>query len=338
MQSSQVESVELAPLRDNDRDYELVENKIRALLKREIYAPIMRMLGYTSRSLKNSRDELLTAIKSGRIQFYRGAFSGRFSAAISKELAELGARWDRRSGTYRLSSSSLPMEVKNAISGSLEGFRAKIAGIDRKLSRILPVEMAEQLQFSDIFDDTLYKTDKDLRGTLRNITVSPELSDDARERISKEWGQNMRLWIADWTEKEIVNLRKDMRASVFAGNRNEVATKMIQKSYGSSVKKAKFLARQETRLLLTKFKQTRYEDAGVNEYRWGIANRAIQAKGAPYVKGQVRHDHGMLAGKIFKWQNPPITDSKTGARNNPGQDYNCRCYAIPIVKFKGGSK
>jgi SPP1 gp7 family putative phage head morphogenesis protein len=337
MQSQQVKTEELRPLRDNDKDYEAIEKVIRALFKREIYLPLIREFGGNGKVFHNAMTGLLEAIRTGRIQFYRGAFSGKLNAQITKDLRDIGAKWDRKTATYKLPFVSLPVDVRNAISASAVNFNAKIAGIDRKLSQILPEEIAAKLNLANHFDATLWKTEKDFNGSLRNITVAPQLSPEARKRIADEWQNNLRLHVADWTQKEVVKLRKGMQQSVFAGNRREAAIKQITESYGVSANKAKFLARQETRLLLTKYKQVRYEEAGVHWYRWGIVNQPIQAKGAPYVKGQVRHDHGVLAGKVFRWDDPPITDTQTGARNNPGQDYNCRCYARPIVKVKTGS-
>lgn len=333
MQSNEI-AIELRALKDSDKDYEKIEKVLRDLFKTEIYLPLVRIIGAPARVLKNEADSLLKAIKDGRIEFYRGKFKGRFNASISKELRAIGAQWNRTTGTFKLPQSSLPIEVLNAISASHTNFQAKIAGIDRTLSQILPEEVADKLQISKIFDQTLWKTEKDFRGSLRNITVSPTLSEQSRAVISDEWQNNMKLFIKDWTKKEIANLRKGVQASIFAGNRNEAIEKLILDSHDVSINKAKFLARQETRLLLTKFKQTRYQEAGVNEYKWGISNNPIQSKNGPPHPGFVRHDHGVLEGKIFKWDNPPVTNTLTGARNNPGQDYNCRCFAIPIVKFK----
>ena len=330
--------IELPALKDNDKDYEAIEKRIHDLWKTELYIPLMKALGKTSATLQNSKPGLLDAIKDGHIQYYRGRFSGRFNAAISKDLKALGAQWERKTGTWKLPQSSLSIEVRNAISNSISGFQSRIAKADDLLAKILPEELAGKLKISQLFDQTLYKINKDFKQSVRRITVSADLSDEQRERIASEWQDNMRLWIEDWTEKEIVNLRKDVQASVFSGNRNDAVVRIIQKSHDVSINKAKFLARQETRLLLAKFKQTRYEDAGVNDYKWGISARPVQAQGAPYMKGQVRHDHAVLANKIFKWQTPPITNHETGARNNPGQDYNCRCFAIPIVNFKGAVK
>lgn len=340
MQATQVKEVELRPLRDNDKDYEAIEKKIRALWRSKIYLPLIRAIGEKSTVIKNTAPQgLLDAIKSGRIQFFRGEFKGRFSAAISKDLRALGAQWDRSTRTYKLPQSALSIEVRNAISASESRFQQKVDDIDHKLAQILPEEIAGQLNISKNFDATLWKVDRDFRGSLRNITIPPGLSREERKKIADEWERNLELPIKDWTQKEVVKLRKDIRESVYAGNRNESLVKIIQKSHQSSIKKAQFLARQETRLLLTKYKQTRYESAGVNEYRWGISNNPIAPSAtSPWIKGQVRHDHGMLAGKKFRWDTPPITNTLTGARNNPGQDFNCRCYAIPIVKFKESNK
>ena len=88
---------------------------------------------------------------------------------------------------------------------------------------------------------------------------------------------------------------------------------------------------------MAKYKETKYVAAGVPEYRWGCVKMPHQSSPqAIYKPGDVRYSHGILEGKIFSWNNPPITTppGEPERRNNPGQDYNCRCFAIPIVRFK----
>lgn len=335
MQSTQIIQKELRPLRDNDKDYEAVEKQIRAILKEQIYLPLIRSAGGTSRTLQNASDDLLNALITGRVEFYRGTFKGRFGARVSKDLRALGATWDRTTRTFKIPQSSLPIDVRNAISASSSRFEQKLESIDRKLSQILPEEIADHVKISDHFDATLWKVEKEFNSTLKNISVPPQLSKTQISRISSEWQTNTKLSIKDWTQKEIVKLRKDIRESVYAGNRNDSLIEIINKSHDRGINKAKFIARQETRLLLTKFKQTRYEEAGVDWYKWMISNHPIQPAGGKYRKGMVRHDHGRLANRKFRWDDPPITNSETGARNNPGQDFNCRCTATPIVTFKG---
>jgi uncharacterized protein with gpF-like domain len=341
MQSTQVTTIEFTPIKENDEDYEKIEAAIRDLLRREIYFPIIKELGVDKSAIINSKDGLLEAIRTGRIQFYRGSFSGRFNASISKDLKAMGSQWERKTGTFKLPQSSLPLEVRNAISASLTNFQRKLDALDKKLSQILPEEIADKLKVSDLFDKTIWKVDKELNGSLSKkasaLSIPPQLTDESREKIAEEWQNNLKLEIKDWTQKEIAKLRKDVQASVFAGNRRDAAVKIVKDSHDTSINKAKFLARQETRLLLSKFKQVRYEESGVRSYIWKTVNRPVQAKGGVYVKGMVRHDHAVLDGTTQRWNNPPITNRDTGARNNPGEDYNCRCYAIPVVSFKKGT-
>lgn len=322
--------IELPPIKEASDEWDKLEKELRELWRRTLYVPLMKELGYSQKMLNSKRDEnaLADALRYGRITYYRGQFSGRFNAATSKELKRFGAKWDKRTGTFRLPQSSLPSELRALIAASDRQFRAKIADIDKKLAQILPDEIAEQLQSAKLFDTSLWKVDREFRKNVDKITVMPQLTKEQRQKIADEWGENMKLWVKDWTAEEIVKLRKQMQSTVFTGNRYESAVKTIQKSYGVSQNKAKFLARQETNLLMAKFKETRYIDAGIVEYKWGCV---AGSKNHP-----VRPWHKALEGKVFRFDNPPIT-TKPGTpirRNNPGEDYNCRCFARPIVRVK----
>lgn len=318
----------LRPIREATGDYEEAEKRMRDVFKREIYYPLLALLHLPKAILQNAAQPLVDALRSGRVTFNRGEFSGRFTAAISKELKELGARFDRKSSTWKIAKTDLPREIQHAISASSFQFEKKLEQIDEKLVKILPEKISECVKLSDSFDRALWKTDKDFRSSLQGITVTPKLSDSQRKKIADEWENNMRLFIKDFTAEEIQKLRGEIKKAIFAGNRYESLIGMIQKSYSVSANKAKFLARQETSLLMTKFKETRYADAGVKEYKWGcVAGSKLHP---------VRPAHKRLEGKIFRWDDPPITTEPGEAmrRNNPGQDYNCRCFALPIVRFK----
>ncbi len=315
---------QLRPIKETPSDYDAIEAAIREVFKKYIYLPLMAELGRESITIKNSTDDLIDAIRTGRIRFYRGRFEGKFNSSISKELRKIGAEWDRKQGSFAIPRSKLSIEVASAIDLSEARFEQTIKKIAKRLDEISPVEIAEKVKLEHLFDATLYKVNDDFEETVKGITVAPELTPHTRKRISEEYTKNLQLYIQDWTQKEIIELRKDIQKRSLAGLRYESMVKVIEKSYGVSQRKAKFLARQETSLMMTKFKQTRYEDAGVNEYKWGCV------VGSP--NHPVRPMHKALEGKIYRWDNPPIVDEQ-GNRKNPGQDYNCRCFAIPLVKF-----
>jgi len=310
-------------------EIDAIEARLREYFKKLIYQPLIEMLGVEGSALKNSVDPktkaLTDALFKGTVTFNRGTFSGKFSARVSAGLKAIGATFDRKSGTFKLPTAKLPQEVQNVVHASDDRFAKVIAKIDKRLAQILPDEIADAFKCEDLFDRAIFKTDKAFRESIGRYTLAPELTKDDRARIADEWQNNLELYIKDFTKKETKALRAKMEKSVFAGNRYGSAVDSIAKSYGVSVNKAKFLARQETSLLTAKLTEIRYQDAGIDDYIWECVTGT---KDHP-----VRPEHLALKGTRQKFSQPPIS-SKDGRRNNPKQDYNCRCRARPIIKFR----
>ena len=136
--------------------------------------------------------------------------------------------------------------------------------------------------------------------------------------------------LKEWTETN-VNLIKsiphnslgDMEDIVLNGFKGGKTVKSImqdiQHTYGVGRSKARFLARDQMAKLNADISQMQQMDAGVEEYIWSSSG-----------DGRVRDRHKELDGKKFKWSEPPIVDKKTGRRAHPGQDYQCRCVALPV--------
>ena len=59
--------------------------------------------------------------------------------------------------------------------------------------------------------------------------------------------------------------------------------------------------------------------AGIKEYTWRTRR-----------DGRVRPTHARLDGTRQRWDRPPII-SADGRRGHPGDDYNCRCIALPVL-------
>jgi hypothetical protein len=62
----------------------------------------------------------------GRLTWNRGVFSGRLSAAVTRSLKELGAKWDKRLGAFRLAMTGMPIEMRGKIAASEAKFQEKI--------------------------------------------------------------------------------------------------------------------------------------------------------------------------------------------------------------------
>lgn len=328
--------IELVPPTDLPREWEAIETLLREYFKEEIYRPLLKLLREPERTLKNAKpNPLYEALRSGRVTYSRGVFSGRLNADISKALKSLGAKFDRSKGTFRLPLKELPREARETISATETRFQEKLSSLDKKLSEISPGTIASGLRLTGKFDTVLWKADKDFRKRVEGIMIPPTLTPHARKRIAEDWQNNMELYIKDFTQEQIKSLRREVKQTVFAGDRFGSLLSTIQKSYGVSANKAKFLARQETKFLVSKFQETRYEDAGIREYTW---HHVAGSPGHP-----VRPKHKKLGDatengrkKVYRFDDPPNTaeDGEAPRYNNPGQDYNCRCSARPVVRFK----
>jgi len=333
--------IELKPIKEELSYQELIRNKILKLFIEQLYNPLLIILEEPLKKIKTIKNSSYTnlekALYYGRVYYYQGQFFGKFNAFISKELQKLGAKWDSKNSSYRLEESKIPIFIRGIISIAKNNYDVKLDKMDETLSRMNPEVISDKLDISQILDKNLFTIEKDFSESIKNITVEPQLTDEQRKKIADEWQSNMRLYIKNFTEEQIKDLRQKVSDNVFSGIRRENLIKSFQENYLVTYNKAKFLARQETNLMMAKYKETKYVAAGIPEYRWACVHMPHQkSPDAIYKPGEVRYSHGILEGKIFSWNDPPVTTApdQPQRRNNPGQDYNCRCFAIPVLRVK----
>ena len=142
-------------------------------------------------------------------------------------------------------------------------------------------------------------------------------------------GEFYREQLKVWTDKNVDLIKSipadslsEMRGIVESGFKAGKSTtdilREIQSTYGVGKRKAAFLARDQMAKLNADLTRAQQTDAGVSEYIWSSSG-----------DGRVRDRHRFLDGKTFKWSDPPVVDVKTGRRAHPGEDYQCRCVALP---------
>lgn len=82
--------------------------------------------------------------------------------------------------------------------------------------------------------------------------------------------------------------------------------------------RARLIARDQVSKFNGQLNKLRQTEMGVEKYTWATSRDA-----------RVRPSHAALEGKTFSWNKPP-------AIGHPGEDYQCRCSAIPVMdKFFG---
>lgn len=315
----------LKPILDKDRYSDEIIKELDFHLYDLIYRPLLELLeDETGLEVKwNTKKGLIAALHGGKIQYRDEYFIGEFSSSISKTIRDMGGAWDKNRKAFKLSLAALPIEIKAAVSAS----KLKTERVQKQLELELDrIETAnEQLDTYQIpFGPQVEKIIQDLDSQFEKVTpkdlmVEPQLGGGVSERLQEQYNKNLNYYIKGWRKDAIYRLREKMDENVFSGFRAKRMVDTIQSEYGVTKNKAKFLARQETSLLLSKYRQDRYEKIGIGRYVWVTSHDA-----------RVRHRHKDLDGRIFSWDQPPIVDQATGRRANPGEDFNCRCVAQPV--------
>lgn len=311
----------LPPIHLKDEYYAQIEREINRIFFDLIYAPLLAAIGATKKEITNSKNPLIEALETGAVWYQDGKFRGTFNAKISKELRKLGATFDKRSTVWGFPIVELPPEIRQATFKAEVTYKTAQQNMLKALDNVNLDAIGQFEEIPKTYQKTVHMINRDLNKTINPIAIPPVLTEQQTKIIASEWGRNLDLYIKDWVKKDILDLRQKVQANAFQGYRSSNLIQMIQDNHGVSVRKAKFLARQETTLLMSKFRESKYADVGITKYIW---------RGA--MDERERPDHKRLQGKVFDFSLPPVVDRKTGRRANAGEDFGCRCVAIPVIE------
>ena len=153
------------------------------------------------------------------------------------------------------------------------------------------------------------------------------------------WVQENIDLIVTQPKDSLTQMREIVRQGYEEGRRPEAIAKDINGSYDSTKSHAEFIARDQTAKLNSALTRSQQQDAGVNMYIWDTSRDQ-----------RVRDTHRRMHGKYFRWGDVTVySDDKgktwkkktldmaniKGKFVHPGEDYQCRCVAIPVFNMEG---
>lgn len=300
----------------------------------------MRRIGHEPKvpqALSNATryDKLLDALRSGRVQYTGGVFSGEFSAAITTAIKNMGGVFDARNHSFKIDPSFVPSWMKaEAAAFHIKALDLHIM-LKRKLADIQKNIVHDVNIRSVDAEKTIDSMEEGFKPVAKKLEVNPELGEASRDRLAAEYSENLKLYIQKFADDQIFTLREAVEENAREGYRMDRLIPKIKQRYNVTVRKAKFLARNETSIFMSKYHEQRYAEAGVTEYIWSTSH---DARVRPALGTHGSDNHRVLDGRTFAFKNPPIVDTAKGRKANPGQDYNCRCVAIPIVGDKAAAR
>lgn len=327
--------ITLTPIVVRDSYTTPVEKEIVTYFEETLFDPLRDVVAGAGVRLNEARDErhsaIWDALLAGLIWYAHGVFSGVFNAAISRGLRAIGAM--KRGDGFALAQEDIPLPLKGAVALSLQRSAALHEEVLSTLSRIEENLTAAPtgLNFTKAVDkitndlqEQLVRSVSSVEGLPAPSPVSEGVTGQLREKLTQETSRAVK----DFTLEATQELRSLVRQNLSEGGRTDRLASIIEARFGVAQRKAQFLANQETSLLVSGYREQRYRELGSTEYVWETVG-----------DGKVRpthgesNDHRSLNGRRFSWDAPPVVDSASGRRCHPGQDYNCRCIARPILVF-----
>lgn len=303
-----------------DRDFLPHELEMNTLMWELFYQPIMDAMeevkAGTFYNAQSKYPGLEKALREGSVRYENGTFTGTFNARVSRELSTF-ASFDRKAKAWlgRISDPSLltvAVEMNLRREELLRRINEAIDALNANLERIVDA----------------FRFDSDFAGLSSRIVEDVSRSADKSEDVMRQadlyeqavsaYRDNQRRNVKNWAPHQVRRLHKMAARMEHGGASADTFSRQIMAEWGVTARKAKFLARQETNLLKASLLRTRCLDRGITRYIWRTAEDE-----------HVREYHAALDGKVFRFGQPPVV-SKDGRRGEPGEDYNCRCVAIPL--------
>lgn len=177
------------------------------------------------------------------------------------------------------------------------------------------------------FNDNQYK--KVIRSTLG---VDPISNDAFLKTRLKGFAVANAALIKDIPAKSTKDIEGLVIRGLMGGATIRDLQRDIRKHLKSTKARARLIARDQTGKLNAQLAEVRQVRAGVDEYIWNTVDDE-----------RVRPSHDELEGKVCKWADPSVyrnigeaewrsRSSIGGYIGHPGTDYQCRCFAEPIIE------
>lgn len=298
--------------------FDIIRKKLLKYLRDMLYQPIYDIAGEKIKAVNELSDEevIIEALKKGKIYYDGEGFTAqeKFGNKVSKILEKWGAKYNKYKKAYILERFEIPDAVHVAIAQAKIEQEEKARAIDEFLNNFQANidDFIRQMIFDDEVITILDDAGNELKKNVKKVAViEVELSESQKEEIATNYTNNMQFYIKNWAEEKIPEMREKVRRLVLDGARPTAIEELLQKEYKIGADKAKFLAQNETSIVLSEIKKVQYQEMGSIGFIW---NTILDTRERP--------QHRELNGKFFRWNDLPVIDEK-GTKGLPGQTYNC---------------
>lgn len=249
------------------------------------------------------------------------AFMKMYQESLKAHLPDMIAsyRKQRRGDSRFDDANDLDGDIRRAILEVQKELEQKISafGVDEFLKKIA----------KSTKDNSLKEWKRVIHDTLGIDILDDYYNGDFYAESIRKWVEENVLKIKSIPSASLNEMHDTIMESYLSGKSIRDVQKEISSKFKVNKHQALMLARDQISTLNSQITKMQQKDAGCSRYRWSTSHDS-----------RVRDCHRELNNKIISWDDPPEmwyeTKSRgrvyTGRYCHPGEDYCCRCVAIPV--------
>lgn len=294
-------------------------NRIEVFFDEVIYIPLKDFLADET-TLDNSGSAIANALNARTLEYSGEYFTGKFSSKISKELTEIGAKLQADGKSWKIKESSLPIELMGVCALAKQHAHEKHLGALRLLRKMQAnMVKADPAVYDDSTTDILIGA---VAASFKEEAGKPVTFSGAK-LLKEQYRESLTKMVMESAEKRIEALKAIIKANDKDGSSLKKLDKLVEVDETRARSAARAISQRVITSVVARIVEESSKVLGSTKYVWVTS-----------LDERVRPGHAILHNKVFSWGDPPITDPITGTRCHPGEDNNCRCWALPIINMK----
>lgn len=155
--------------------------------------------------------------------------------------------------------------------------------------------------------------------SMKTSFTNPALSNIYKAAVAENVGL-----IKSISQQYLNDVQGAVMRSITTGNGLQDLVPALQKYEGVTHRRARNIALDQTRKTYNSINKGRMQAIGIKKFKWHHSGGGAHP----------REDHVAMDGKIYRFDDPPVIDQRTGERGIPGQAVNCRCTMSPVFDFE----
>ncbi|WP_369436124.1 phage head morphogenesis protein [Lysinibacillus fusiformis] len=240
-----------------------------------------------------------------------------YSRAIRKMVLELGNETLKQfeKNVEPLLNESRQDSKEFVVDGILDNIKRMLKAVKSKADKIFSEIKIHSTAQKFVYNINLFnKHNVENQLAVRGINPTqrePWLETFIISRINDNVG-----YIRNIEDDYLDQIRNVVQDGVTEGRSTRQIRESILERVDVAESRAQFIAVDQAGSILGQMNAERHQQIGIDKFKWLTSQDE-----------RVRDSHKVLSDKIFSYDDPPTVNGRTVL---PGEDYRCRCVAIPV--------